>query len=321
MITIGIIGGSGLYDMAELTDREERRVETPFGEPSAPYVIGTLGGKRVAFLARHGAGHRLLPGELNYRANIFGFKKLGVEFILSASAVGSLKEQYRPLDILIPDQFFDRTKGRISTFFGRGLVAHVGFARPFCPKLSDVAYAAAVEAGLKPAARWTGDAGADAPTAPVDDAGLEVETRPAGVEGARVHKGGAYVCMEGPQFSTLAESQLYRSWGMDIIGMTNLQEAKLAREAEICYTTIALITDYDCWHPDHDQVTVDMIVATLMQNARTAQQVIAGAVGRLPFDRTCECGSALAHAIITRPDAIPDAVRQELAPIVGRYLS
>jgi 5''-deoxy-5''-methylthioadenosine phosphorylase len=297
MITIGIIGGSGLYDMAELTDREERRVQTPFGEPSAPYVIGTLGGKRVAFLARHGAGHRLLPAELNYRANIFGFKMLGVEHILSASAVGSLKEQYRPLDILIPDQFFDRTKGRVSTFFGRGLVAHVGFAHPFCGPLSDVAYDAAVAAGL-------------------GSAGLQ-----AGRDTATVHKGGTYVCMEGPQFSTLAESRLYRSWGMDVIGMTNLQEAKLAREAEICYATLALVTDYDCWHPDHDHVTVDMIIATLTQNARTAQQIIAGAVGRLPLDRTCACASALEHAIITRPDAIPAAVKRELAPIVGKYLA
>jgi 5'-methylthioadenosine phosphorylase len=294
-ITIGIIGGSGLYDMAELTDREERRVDTPFGEPSAPYVIGTLGGKRVAFLARHGVGHRLLPTELNFRANIFGFKTLGVEFILSASAVGSLKEQYRPLDIVIPDQFFDRTKGRVSTFFGRGLVAHVGFAHPFCAPLSEIAHGAAQKAGLKAGAAGKPD-------------------QPA------VHKGGTYVCMEGPQFSTFAESQLYRSWGMDVIGMTNLQEAKLAREAEICYSTIALVTDYDCWHPDHDQVTVDMIIANLTQNARTAQQVIAGAVSGLPFSRTCECASALKHAIITRPDVVPAAVKRELAPIVGKYL-
>jgi 5'-methylthioadenosine phosphorylase len=296
MITIGIIGGSGLYDMAELTDREERRVDTPFGEPSAPYVVGTLGGKRVAFLARHGAGHRLLPSELNFRANIFGFKTLGVEFILSASAVGSLKEQYRPLDFLIPDQFFDRTKGRVSTFFGRGLVAHVGFAHPFCGPLSGVAYDAARAAGLE------AGGGGSQPGVPA------------------VHKGGAYVCMEGPQFSTLAESRLYRSWGMDVIGMTNLQEAKLAREAEICYSTIALVTDYDCWHPDHDQVTVEMIIANLTQNARTAQDVIAGAVARLPLARTCECASALKHAIITRPDAIPDSVKRELAPIVGKYI-
>src|SRR5215208_6477629 len=274
-VQIGIIGGSGLYDMAEVTDREERTLTTPFGEPSGPYVVGTLRGKRVAFLARHGAGHRLLPSELNFRANIFGLKMLGVEYILSASAVGSLKEEYKPLDLVIPDQFVDRTRGRISTFFGRGLVAHVGFAHPFCPLLSGLTYDAARSAS------------------------------------ATVHKGGTYVCMEGPQFSTLAESRLYRSWGMDIIGMTNLQEAKLAREAEICYTTIALVTDYDCWHPEHDQVTVDMIVANLMQNARTAQQVIADAVARLPLERTCECASALQHAIITRPDAIPDSVKRE----------
>ena len=282
---IGIIGGSGLYDMGELTDREERTVETPFGAPSAPYVLGTLRGKRVAFLARHGLGHRLLPSELNYRANIFGMKTLGVEYILSASAVGSLKEEYKPLDLVLPDQFLDRTRGRISTFFGNGLVAHVGFAHPFCPHLSGVALQAGRSAG------------------------------------ATVHAGGTYVCMEGPQFSTLAESKLYRAWGMDIIGMTNLQEAKLAREAEICYTTIALVTDYDSWHPEHDQVTVEMIVANLVQNAKMAQQVIANAVGLLPFERTCECATALKHAIITRPEAIPAAVKEMLAPIVGRYLN
>jgi 5'-methylthioadenosine phosphorylase len=297
MISIGIIGGSGLYDMAELTDRKEETISTPFGDPSARFVIGTLRGKRVAFLARHGIGHRILPSELNFRANIFGFKQLGVEYILSASAVGSLKEAYRPLDLLIPDQFFDRTKGRASTFFGRGLVAHVGFAYPFCAPLSSVAFEAAQAAGLDPAPAKS----ADGP--PV------------------VHKGGTYVCMEGPQFSTLAESRLYRHWGMDVIGMTNLQEAKLAREAEICYSTIALITDYDCWHPSHDQVTVEMIVANLMQNARNAQQVIAEAVARLPFARTCECASALKHAIITRPEAVPAALKQELAPLVGKYLS
>ena len=283
-ISIGIIGGSGLYDMTELTDREERRVDTPFGEPSAPYVVATLRGKRVAFLARHGAGHRLMPSELPYRANIFGFKTLGVEYLLSASAVGSLRQEFKPLDLVIPDQFFDRTRGRISTFFGQGLVAHVGFAHPFCPHLSEIAYRA----------------------------GLDTK--------ASMHKGGTYVCMEGPQFSTLAESKLYRSWGMDIIGMTNLQEAKLAREAEICYTTIALVTDYDCWHPEHDQVTVDMIVANLTQNARTAQRVIADAVGRLPFERTCACAHALEHAIITRPEAIPAQVKRDLAPIVGKYV-
>ena len=284
-IQIGIIGGSGLYDMAELSDREERRLDTPFGDPSAAYVIGTLRGKRVAFLARHGAGHRYTPSELNYRANIFGFKLLGAEYLLSASAVGSLRESYKPLDLVVPDQFFDRTKGRPSTFFGDGLVAHVAFAHPFCTTLSDIAIKAAQTSG------------------------------------ATVHRGGTYVCMEGPQFSTLAESQLYRSWGMDIIGMTNLQEAKLAREAEICYTTIALVTDYDSWHPDHDQVTVDMIVANLHQNAKTAQQVIASAVAMLPFARTCECATALKHALITRPEAIPAATKSRLAPLVGKYLN
>jgi 5'-methylthioadenosine phosphorylase len=282
---IGIIGGSGLYDMADVTEREEVKVTTPFGEPSAPYLLGTLRGKRVAFLARHGGGHRVSPSELNFRANIFGMKTLGVEYILSASAVGSLKEEYKPADIVIPDQFFDRTKGRPSSFFGRGLVGHVGFAHPFCKILSGIA----------------GDSGKRA--------------------GATVHKGGTYVCMEGPQFSTLAESKLYRSWGMDIIGMTNLQEAKLAREAEICYTTIALVTDYDCWHPDHDSVTVEMVMSTLAQNAATAQQIIAGAVERLPYERTCECASALKYALVTRPEMVPDQVKKDLAPIIGRYIS
>src|SRR5438132_10378230 len=243
-VQIGIIGGSGLYDMAELGDREEKALTTPFGDPSGPYVIGTLRGKRVAFLARHGIGHRVMPSELNFRANIYGFKLLGVERILSASAVGSLKEEYKPLDILVPDQFYDRTKGRISTFFGRGLVAHIAFAHPLCSDLSKVA--------------------ADS----------------AAAVGATVHHGGTYVNMEGPQFSTLAESKLYRSWGMDVIGMTNLQEAKLAREAEICYATLALVTDYDCWHPGHHSVTVEMIIANLLQNETTAQRAIAEAVWR-----------------------------------------
>jgi 5'-methylthioadenosine phosphorylase len=284
-VQIGIIGGSGLYDMAEVTDRKEVAVTTPFGEPSGPYVIGTLRGKRVAFLSRHGAGHRISPSELNFRANIFGMKLLGVEYILSASAVGSLKQEYKPLDIVIPDQFIDRTRGRVSTFFGRGLVGHVAFAHPFCKILSEVALGSGRAAG------------------------------------ATIHQGGTYVCMEGPQFSTLAESKLYRSWGAEIIGMTNLQEAKLAREAEICYTTIALVTDYDCWHPDHDSVTVEMIIANLTQNAQTAQQIIAGAVDRLPFDRTCECASALKYALITRPDVIPPETARDLAPIVGKYLA
>ena len=282
---IGIMGGSGLYDMAGVTDREDVTLTTPFGEPSGPYLLGTLKGKRVAFLARHGAGHRLLPSELNFRANIFGMKALGVEYILSASAVGSLKQEYKPLDIVVPDQFLDRTMGRPSTFFGRGLAAHVGFAHPFCRILSELV--AASGAGT----------------------------------GATMHRGGTYVCMEGPQFSTLAESNLYRSWGFDVIGMTNLQEAKLAREAEICYTTLALVTDYDCWHPEHDSVTVDMIIANLVQNAKTAQQVIAGAVARLPIDRTCGSGRALAHAILTSPEAVPQSVKQALQPLVGKYLN
>jgi 5'-methylthioadenosine phosphorylase len=284
MVDIGIIGGSGLYDMAELSDREERVVTTPFGEPSGPYVLATLRGKRVAFLARHGAGHRLMPSELNYRANIFGFKVLGVSHILSASAVGSLKEEYRPLDLVFPDQFIDRTFGRAGTFFGNGLVAHVGFAHPVCDRLRH----------------------------------LMAEV--AAATSARVHRGGTYVCMEGPQFSTLAESRLYRSWGADIIGMTNLQEAKLAREAEICYATMALVTDYDCWHPDHDAVTVEMIIANLTQNAKAAQRVIADTVSRLDGTRPCGCKDALSTALITRPDAVPDAVRRDLAPIIGRYL-
>jgi len=283
-VRIGIIGGSGLYDMAELTDREEAVLSTPFGAPSGPYVLATLRGKRVAFLARHGAGHRLTPTELNYRANIFGMKMLGIEWIMSASAVGSLQEQYRPMDLVFPDQFIDRTRGRISTFFGNGLVGHVGFAHPLSHHLSALA--------------------ADCAEA----------------VGARVHRGGTYVCMEGPQFSTLAESKLYRAWGADIIGMTNLQEAKLAREAEIAYSTMALVTDYDCWHADHDSVTVEMIINNLTQNARTAQQVIAGVVEQLDVETRDPAHSALATAIITRPDAIPEQTKRDLALLIGKYL-
>src|SRR5499427_6563815 len=244
-IRIGIIGGSGLYQMDGLSQVEEVEIETPFGKPSDAYRVGTLEGKRVAFLARHNRHHTILPSELNFRANIYGLKKLGVEWILSASAVGSLKEEVRPLDIVLPDQFSDRTKTRISTFFNEGIVVHVSFAHPVCSQLADV-----IELGAK-------------------DSGIQVK------------RGGTYVCMEGPQFSTIAESNTYRRNGADLIGMTNLQEAKLAREAEICYTTIALVTDYDCWHPDHDSVTVDMVIQTLLKNASTAQQIIAGAVERL----------------------------------------
>jgi 5'-methylthioadenosine phosphorylase len=283
-VQIGIIGGSGLYDMEELADREEVTLSTPFGEPSGPYVTGTLRGRRVAFLARHGAGHRIMPSDLNFRANIFGFKLLGVERIFSASAVGSFKEEYPPLAVVVPDQFLDRTKGRVSTFFGRGLVAHVSFAHPVCPDLSRIAFESALAVG------------------------------------AQAHLGGTYVCIEGPQFSTLAESRLYKSWGMDVIGMTNLQEAKLAREAEICYTTIALVTDYDCWHPEADSVTVDMIVANLLQNAEMAKRLIAGAVEQVPEERPCVCAHALAAAIITSPDAIPAEAKRQLAPIIGKYV-
>jgi 5'-methylthioadenosine phosphorylase len=282
---IGIIGGSGLYEMPELTDREKRILSTPFGDPSGAYTLATLRGKRVAFLPRHDEGHRLMPSELNFRANIYGFKTLGVEAIISASAVGSLREELRPLDIVFPDQFIDRTFNRNATFFGNGIVAHVGFAHPFCEPLRHLAATAAEQVG------------------------------------ARVHRSGTYVCMEGPQFSTLAESNLYRSWGAHIIGMTNLQEAKLAREAEICYTTMALVTDYDCWHPDHDTVTVELIVQNLTQNARTAQQVIATAVEAYNGRQGCHCGEALATALITRRDAISDSVKVDLAPIIGKYIS
>jgi 5'-methylthioadenosine phosphorylase len=283
-VSIGIIGGSGLYDIPDLTDREERVVTTPFGEPSGPYVVATLRGRRVAFLARHGAGHRLTPSELNFRANIYGFKALGVEWIVSASAVGSLREDFKPLDLVVPDQFFDRTRGRVSTFFGDGVVGHVAFAHPFCPRLSELTFVSAARSG------------------------------------ATVHRGGTYVCMEGPQFSTIAESRFYRAAGFDIIGMTNLQEAKLAREAEICYSTLALVTDYDCWHPDHDSVTVAMIIANLTQNARTAQKVIAAVVEALPVERTCECGRALATALITRPEAISAEAKARLGLIIGKYI-
>jgi 5'-methylthioadenosine phosphorylase len=281
---IGIIGGSGLYSMPGFTDVKEVRQETPFGDPSDAYVLGTLAGRKVAFLARHGRGHRISPSELNFRANIYGFKQLGVERIVSMSAVGSLKEEHKPLDFVIPEQFFDRTRHRVDTFFGDGVVAHIAFADPVCAEMAGVVHAACKKAG---------------------------------VAGKR---GGTYLCMEGPQFSTKAESNVYRSWGMDVIGMTNLQEAKLAREAEICYVTVAMVTDYDCWHPHHDSVTVDQIVAVLLKNAENACTVVRETVGALPAARTCKCGSALAHAILTERSQIPAATRERLHLILGKYL-
>ena len=282
--TIGIIGGSGLYSMPGFESHEERTLETPFGAPSDAYIVGSLAGKEVAFLSRHGRGHRISPSELNFRANIYGFKSLGVERILSLSAVGSLKEEHKPLDFVIPDQFVDRTRGRISTFFGDGLVAHISFAHPICPQLTQVASGACREVGIA------------------------------------AKSGGTYLCMEGPAFSTFAESNLYRSWGMDIIGMTGLQEAKLAREAEICYVTFAMVTDYDCWHKEHDAVTVDSIIANLMKNAENAAKVVAAAVRAMPAARECKCGSALANALITDRTAIPETTRKKLELLVGKYL-
>ena len=282
---IGIIGGSGLYDMAGLEDVQHMALETPFGDPSGKYVVGKLAGKPVAFLARHGQGHKLLPSELNFRANIFGFKLLGAEHILSASAVGSLKEDVHPLDVLIPDQFIDRTRGRISTFFGNGIAVHVEFSKPFCARLSKLM----VEAGRK-----------------VD---------------ARIHEGGTYVCMEGPQFSTLAESELYRSWGAHVIGMTNLQEAKLAREAEMSYATLALVTDYDCWHGSHESVTVAQIIENLQKNAETARQIIVETVRNVDLDEPSPHANALQYAIITQPDHIPENIKRDLAPLIGKYVN
>ena len=284
-IAIGIIGGSGLYSMAGLTDTREVRVKTPFGDPSDAIVTGTLEGRRVAFLARHGRGHRISPSEINFRANIYALKTLGIERIISVSAVGSLREDVAPLDFVVPDQFFDRTKTRISTFFTGGIVAHISFDKPTCPHLSSQLAAAAERAGVK------------------------------------VHRGGTYVCMEGPQFSTLAESNTYRKLGFDIIGMTNLTEAKLAREAEICYATFAMVTDYDCWHPQHDAVTVDQIISVLTKNTENVQRAIREAVRALDASRPCKCASALAHAILTDRKLIPASVKKRLAPIVGKYLS
>jgi 5'-methylthioadenosine phosphorylase len=282
---IGIIGGSGLYEMEGVQVLEERTLETPFGEPSDPYVIGDVDGIRVAFLSRHGRGHRKMPTEINYRANLFGFKLLGTHTILSASAVGSMKEQYAPTDLVFPLQFIDRTRHRPDTFFGNGVVAHVTFADPICAATAAAAASAAREAG------------------------------------AKVHEGGTYLCMEGPQFSTRAESNLYRSWGVDVIGMTNLTEAKLAREAEICYTTMALVTDYDCWHESHEAVSVEQVLGYLRANAAMAQKALRLAIPKVAArTRDCACPTALQYALLTDRNAIPAQARKDLAPLIGKYV-
>jgi 5'-methylthioadenosine phosphorylase len=279
------VGGSGLYEMDGFEGARPLSVDTPFGPPSDAIVTGTLEGRRVGFLPRHARGHRLLPTEVNYRANVYALKVLGAHSILSVSAVGSLKEKYAPLHVVVPDQLVDRTTQRPATFFGRGLVAHVAFARPFCRVLGPALAAACAEAG------------------------------------ATHHEGGTYICIEGPEFSTRAESELYRSWGMDVIGMTNLTEARLAREAEICYVTLALVTDYDCWHPDHDAVTVEQVLANLARNAQTAKGVLRAALRRLPpRPRGCECENALATSLVTSADLVPPEVKRDLAPIIGRYM-
>ncbi len=282
---VGIIGGSGLYGMDALEVHEERAIETPFGAPSETFALGEMSGRRVAFLARHGRGHRILPSELNFRANIFAMKTLGVERLISLSAVGSLRRRYLPTHIVVPDQFIDRTRHRPDTFFGNGLAAHVGFADPICPVMMAICADESAAAG------------------------------------AVVHRGGTYVCMEGPQFSTRVESHMHRGWGADVIGMTNLQEAKLAREAEICYATLALITDYDCWHEEEADVTVDAVIEVLRQNAKTAQAAVARIVASLPRERPvglCPCVDALEHAVMTEPSAVPARLRRDLEPIIGR---
>ncbi len=281
---IGIIGGSGLYAMPGLTNVREERVETPFGDPSDAFVLGELDGRAVAFLARHGRGHRILPTELNFRANIYAMKMLGVERILSVSAVGSLKEEHKPTDFVIPDQFIDRTFARVGTFFGEGIVGHVAFGDPVC---------ATVRAAFAKACAEVGVTGTN---------------------------GGTYICIEGPQFSTRAESNLYRSWGADVIGMTNLQEAKLAREAEICYATLAMVTDYDCWFEGHDDVTVEQVVAVLHQNADNGTKVVRAAIAALPKERNCACASALQYAILTDRKAVPETAKERLSLLLAKYL-
>ena len=283
---IGVIGGSGLYAMEGLHIEEERRIDTPWGDPSDAYALGSLDGQKVAFLPRHGRGHRLTPSELNYRANIYGFKVLGVERIVSVSAVGSMKIEYKPTDIVVPDQMFDRTRHRPDTFFGDGLVAHVSLAKPICPDLVPVFVAGARAAG------------------------------------ATVHEGGCYVCMEGPQFSTRAESEVYRGWGMDVIGMTNLQEAKLSREAEICYATLAMITDYDCWHEEEEDVSGQAVMEVIAKNVLMAQSVVRNVIGRLAgMPRECACQHALAHSLITERSLIPARTMENLRPLIGKYFA
>jgi 5'-methylthioadenosine phosphorylase len=282
---IGVIGGSGLYAMSGLSNTRELRVKTPFGDPSDKIVLGNFEGKRVAFLARHGRGHRILPSELNFRANIYAMKLLGVQRIISVSAVGSLQENLRPGEFLVPDQFFDSTKGRVSTFFGNGLVAHVAFDKPTCSQLSAVLADACVSKAVP------------------------------------VHRKGTYINMEGPQFSTLAEAHFHRAQKFDVIGMTNVTEAKLAREAEICYATIAMITDYDCWHPEHESVTASQIIATLNQNATNAQNVVREAIKTMPAEHKCKCGSALAHSLVTDFKLVPAKTKKNIAAIIGKYLS
>jgi 5'-methylthioadenosine phosphorylase len=285
---IGIIGGSGLYKMEALKDVEEVQIETPFGSPSDALILGTLDGTRVAFLARHGRNHTLLPTELPFRANIYAMKQLGVEYLISASAVGSLKEEAKPLDMVVPDQFIDRTRNRVSTFFGEGIVAHIAFGDPICKNLAGVLADAIASLNLPD---------------------------------VTLHKGGTYVCMEGPAFSTKAESNLYRSWGATIIGMTNLPEAKLAREAEIAYATLALVTDYDCWHPDHDSVTVEMVIGNLLRNAVNAQKVIQETVRRLSENPPhSEAHSALKYAILTNLEKAPVATKEKLGLLLQKYL-
>ncbi len=281
---IGVIGGSGLYEIEGMANVEEVKPQTPFGEPSDAIIIGELEGNRIAFLPRHGRGHYVLPTEVPSLANIYALKSLGVEWIISISAVGSLKEEIHPMDLVIPDQLIDRTRSRVNTFFGGGLVAHVTFADPFCPVLSDILYQAAIETG------------------------------------AGVHQGGTYIVMEGPLFSTKAESNLYRSWGASVIGMTALPEAKLAREAEICYATVACATDYDCWHEAEESVTIEMVIANLRQNVSRAKSIIRTAVSRIPDKRECGCAQALKDAIITAPDKISDNTKRELALLIGKYV-